>query len=191
MNRWTWGLLAGLLLVAVPATAQPDPGDKFQDYCSIACQNGLCDTDCKSGPTTWTTCGVFWGNPPNDLDSDGVANSNDNCKCTANSNQANCDGDAWGDACDPQNELWVFTQDLGRCEYDSDTHTFYRTIEQYGAKKFVNQCTGAVCYDEYLISDVDCYYTSSCGSSSGACCDCYYPFTWCIGSSCPSPACPF
>lgn len=38
-----------------------------------------------------------------DSDADGVADSLDNCSAVFNPTQANCDGDAWGDACDSLN----------------------------------------------------------------------------------------
>lgn len=39
--------------------------------------------------------------PPLDCDGDGVSNASDNCPATANGGQADADGDAVGDACDP------------------------------------------------------------------------------------------
>jgi len=41
------------------------------------------------------------GSDPNDVDGDGVVNADDNCPMVANPTQANEDGDAFGDACDP------------------------------------------------------------------------------------------
>ena len=150
-----------------------------------------CTTACKFGGG-WTTCGETQGLNAADYDSDGISTSNDNCPCTANANQANCDGDNYGDICDPKNEKWVLLQNLGRCDLDFDLHFDHRTVEQYGSKKYRNLCGGAICYDRYLLSDADCSYTSSCGSTNGDCCVCNYPFEWCIGgTSCPSPACPF
>jgi hypothetical protein len=197
MNRgiFFFSALCFALALAVPAAAQEDPpgdpGGKLEDFCSQLCPGASCTEPCRSGFNTWTTCGAYAGNPPNDLDSDGVPNSSDNCTCTANANQANCDGDVLGDACDLQNEKWVFVQTLGRCDLDYDSHSYYRTVEQYGTKKYQNLCGGAICYDRYVISDADCNYTSSCGYSDEACCDCNYPFTWCLPGSCPTPSCPF
>jgi hypothetical protein len=39
--------------------------------------------------------------PPSDLDADGILNANDNCPTKANPDQANEDGDSFGDVCDP------------------------------------------------------------------------------------------
>lgn len=50
-----------------------------------------------------------------DSDGDGVRNLNDNCPGVANADQANCDGDSWGDACDDvsafvtRHEDWTLT----------------------------------------------------------------------------------
>lgn len=162
------------------------------DACTFVCgePGSDCTTSCDQFGTG-TTCGAFFGQNPADYDGDGVATSSDNCPCTANANQANCDGDPWGDACDAQNEKWVLLQNLGRCDLDYDEHAFYRTVEQFGSKKYQNLCGGAICYDQYLISDANCYYTTSCGATNSACCDCNYPFAWCIPDVCPTPACPF
>lgn len=164
------------------------------DNCAGVCSDPTsdCTTSCEMFGGTQTTCGAYFGAPANDLDSDGVANGSDNCICTANSNQANCDGDAWGDSCDSANELWVFVTDLGRCDWDGDTHWNKFTVEQYGAKRYQNVCDGSFCSDRYLISEVDCHFSTGCGSSKGACCDCHYPFLWCSGGDdCGSPGCPF
>lgn len=39
-----------------------------------------------------------------DTDGDGIANSNDNCPNVANPGQSDCDGDGFGDACDPDGD---------------------------------------------------------------------------------------
>jgi hypothetical protein len=45
----------------------------------------------------------YYGSP-NDNDGDGVANASDNCKAIYNPGQQNFDGDALGDACDPDDD---------------------------------------------------------------------------------------
>lgn len=183
-------VVAGAVLCRDPS-GEPYPCDDFQ-FCAYVCGTlgGSCTEPCKQAGV-WTTCGAYNGLPANDYDSDGVANAGDNCPCTANANQADCDTDGIGNACDSNNVKWVLQQNLGRCDLDYDTHALYRTVEQYGSKKYVNVCNNAVCYDRYLLSSAKCYYTNSCGYSEGACCDCNYTFAWCIPGVCPTPDCPF
>jgi hypothetical protein len=58
------------------------------------------------GTTTFFGSSSFTlGNPGGDYDSDGVANSADNCPATANSSQADCDADGLGDACETDPDL--------------------------------------------------------------------------------------
>ena len=61
----------------------------------IDCDGDICDCIGNTSPI----CG--------DSDNDGVANLNDNCRNTYNPNQANCDNDAYGDACDSDNSTTV------------------------------------------------------------------------------------
>ncbi len=75
----------------VSATVEPDAdgdgfGDETQDSCpSDASTQGACP-------------------PAGDADADGVPNGSDNCPNAANADQANFDGDAQGDACDPDDD---------------------------------------------------------------------------------------
>lgn len=48
--------------------------------------------------------GINGNNPPLDTDADGVPDSTDNCPFVMNANQANFDGDALGDVCDPDDD---------------------------------------------------------------------------------------
>lgn len=191
--------IAFLVLLAPSASSAicnpdfEDCGPSGFSRCGFVCPSAGCDESCVLLNGTATTCAQFYGFPANDFDGDGIGNASDNCLCTPNTNQANCDGDASGDVCDANNAKWVFVQDIGRCDWDEDIHLTKFTIEQYAAIKYKNVCTGTFCFDRYISSSKSCNFSGSgCGSSAGACCTCNYPLPWCSASTgCGSPACPF
>ena len=111
-----------------PVNANPDQANADGDFDGDACDN--CPTDpnpfCGQDSCSWFggdsdhdgicnfgdlcpdnpdpscgqgTCPWFDG----DSDNDGVCNSIDNCRDIANPDQANADGDSYGDACDSSN----------------------------------------------------------------------------------------
>jgi hypothetical protein len=91
-------LLSGAvgLLLASPAPAQ-------EGRCggsTLTCDPGW-ERDCQYDPDTRRVECCCVQIP--DSDGDGVRDEHDNCRYTPNPNQANCDGDAMGDACDPEN----------------------------------------------------------------------------------------
>ena len=187
-----------LLVAAGSAVAQEDPpgggpGGGFEDRCPYLCSTASCDTPCSLLGGAWTTCGEFQGNPANDLDGDGVANSSDNCTCAPNGNQANCDGDAWGDACDWQDNSWtkiaVATQ---TCHVDVDDHGYEEVIEIYYADTYQSACTGATCKKKYLRVDFGCGYFNN---ATVQCCTNNWLWTDCGGvwnyDDCGGPSCPF
>lgn len=186
------------LLAARPAQAQGCPDDPWCDStrCINICSDPytMCQTTCTAGGRN-TTCGAWDGNPANDLDGDGVANTSDNCVCIPNATQADCDNDGIGDACDAQNEKWALQRDLGQCDWDGDVHFGYITVEVWGALRYVNVCgTASSCNKKYRIRDDSCSSTYYCGWSSSACCDCNYPTQgWCTNdNNCGDvPDCPF
>lgn len=67
-------------------------------------------------PPAWVTEGT--SEPVGDSDGDGVADDIDNCLDTPNADQANADGDALGDACDP--DFGAGDGDDGDTEQDFD-----------------------------------------------------------------------
>ncbi|GAB4181349.1 MAG: hypothetical protein Tsb002_01260 [Wenzhouxiangellaceae bacterium] len=96
---------------------KPGEGDQtLSTTCTMDCaaQRQQCYAACTiggGGPACRFQCDVAYescvGRCPNeDSDNDGVVNSVDNCKFTPNSNQADCDGDGQGDACDSQNAIY-------------------------------------------------------------------------------------
>jgi len=156
--------LAVFVLASAPARALP-PGPSEPTFCGYVCQNGdPCET-CRVVSGGSTTCGQFWGRPANDLDGDGVG-SNDNCQCVANANQANCDGDAYGDACDFQDNSWTrISVGTSRCYLDEDDHGYKTTLEFYYQDVYRSTCSGT-CYKKYLRGAVDC----SLGADLFSCC---------------------
>jgi hypothetical protein len=79
------------------------------------CKNATEDTDddgdgvtdtadaCPIGAASGTDTDADGCKDTEDVDDDGVTDSGDNCALVANPGQANADGDAQGDACDPTN----------------------------------------------------------------------------------------
>jgi hypothetical protein len=95
-------LLAALLVLPSSLSAQ------FQ-FCGTDCVNvcnseSLCNRGCTLSCNTQTTCGGYGVCNP-DPDGDSVI-WNDNCPSTYNPNQADCDGDGRGTACDTDNGIW-------------------------------------------------------------------------------------
>ena len=56
-----------------------------------------------------------------DCDGDGVANESDNCPDIPNADQANCDGDDFGDACDDDIDNDAVPNDKDTCDYTPAT----------------------------------------------------------------------
>ena len=66
--------------------------------CRSSCRPGL-----GPGQSIGTSCGFRVARtafPANDFDGDGILNATDNCPSVANPNQADCDGNGVGDACE-------------------------------------------------------------------------------------------
>lgn len=80
----------------------PSGGDNPSYWCHDTCiATSRCSRVCDEYPIGLSTCGHY--GVCNDLDGDGVYYPQDNCEHVYNPNQANCDGDGAGDACDSMN----------------------------------------------------------------------------------------
>lgn len=192
--RLVFALPLALLLCAVAAQACP-PDDPFCDRCNNICNGSNCADACKAGGS-WTTCGQWDGNPANDLDGDGVVNASDNCMCTANSNQADCDTDGIGDACDAVNEKWVaISTTVNACAWDSDTHIWGFSVQIYNATTYRNVCNNATCVKKNELGDHSCCFACIGGGSGEECCDQNFGHNAVCGQvpydQCGSPACTF
>lgn len=163
------------------------------EACQLCGSEGWdCTTSCKRFGT-YITCGQAAGNPANDNDGDGVADASDNCPCTANANQADCDEDGIGDACDAVNEKWVPTGTVTpNCAWDSDQHITGWDVQMYEGIRYRNLCGGSICVHKELTGSGDCSYLDA--SGPGDCCYTQFHQNICTDSihdQCGTPECPF
>lgn len=120
-----------------PATAGVEQG--LGDACLDACrtENMGCIHDCARNPdggdcgcaADYYSCTLDC--PNGDNDGDGIRNGIDNCPSVANANQADCDGDGMGDACDNLNANYQWVTGDHTCWTDKDDHVVYITFEQH------------------------------------------------------------
>lgn len=99
-------------------------------------------------------------------DTDGIANLSDNCVCTNNTNQANCDGDSKGDVCDSMNGNFVVADRWTACASDTDQHVgfFDGVVEEHRQYEDTSACNAADRWDRRTvtthclctISETDC-----------------------------------
>jgi hypothetical protein len=130
------------------------------------CGDWYCDPN-SSPAETCQSCPGDCGACP-DQDADGVPDSQDNCKTTYNPNQADCDHDGIGDACDSLNG----TQ-------SSITSSSVTNVQYFGTQCYMNfSFGGSNLYDNYRFYIRTCYGTrttycngSTADSWSGYCQD--------------------
>jgi len=159
-----------MILVAIGALIAaawlaPEVSAQTYSKCWYVCDgtNSSCTQSCIGGGGLWTTCDQWlrnlYGGTANDLDADGVPNSSDNCLCRQNSNQANCDGDSDGNACDPLNG--VFVKDKRRaCRSDAATKLGFWDIGIWYEDRFVDisACKSAPRYNIFKVGGT-CTFT--------------------------------
>jgi hypothetical protein len=106
----TFGIEAGPIEPAGPVVSpRPRTNNTCEENCEINrqwCYQNTpgCETViiCDACENEYQSC-LNYCYQSGDSDGDGVQNSSDNCPNTANANQADCDGDGTGDACDSFN----------------------------------------------------------------------------------------
>jgi hypothetical protein len=118
-------------LVPLALILLPKPAGAIGGACSDACLSTVrCSSPCTDDPemTHWITCGEYGVCDP-DIDDDGYYDWQDNCPNTYNPNQADCDGDGAGNACDGENgdfrpTVWTLCHIVGR------VHLFYSDVRK-------------------------------------------------------------
>lgn len=160
-----------------PAQNEPQLGSAEQELpvvntCRFRCTaTASCDTTCQieDEPMTCADYGVC---ATLDSDGDGIPNTTDNCDYVANANQADCDGDGIGTACDADNGSWQLLSDTV-CYIDKDTHTFDFDLEYYAERKYqdTSSCGSGIRYERYLRKTASC----STGTSTHGCCTSHFP----------------
>ncbi|HLE85919.1 MAG TPA: hypothetical protein VJG13_16390 [Thermoanaerobaculia bacterium] len=158
------GVVATFLLCTSTAEAQwcQDINGAYwcgdPDSCELCSSEGWsCDTPC-SGFGGSSTCGQYAGNPANDLDGDGVLNTSDNCLCTSNAGQADCDGDNLGTVCDPENASYQQVSNQ-RCWIDRDAHATHYDLEDYWERRYLDfsSCGAPDKYVRYKNNEATCF----------------------------------
>jgi hypothetical protein len=122
---------------------------------------------------------------PGDSDQDEIPNANDNCPRTFNPDQADCDGDGVGDACDGESARYVAITPEQTCMTDRDDHVLFFSFEHHveWLERDTSSCGApdrwnARIRDEatcFSISDEDCcrLLTGSLGATGAS------PEPWC------------
>lgn len=114
----------------------------------------------------------------NDYDSDGVADSSDNCPARPNATQVDCDSDGLGDPCDLNDSNYVVTNDQ-LCHVDEDGFApVYFKIELYRENLQVDTSScGAPSFWQRYLADEGTFFNitsyTACQSLVGA------PNPWC------------
>lgn len=180
-----------LCVATASADCERDCLDQFQ-ICSQSCSQ----CDCAG---EWESCKSYCQFA--DSDGDGLLDPNDNCPDRPNANQADCDDDGAGDACDLRDNSWaLFSVGSSYCAFESALKANGREIRLYSANLYQSACTQTICYKRvqqikfncgsYSESyDFTCCRIKMCGSANGPCAACTSAWNNNCGS--PYPYCPF
>jgi len=148
-----------------PAAPDLEASAKVLDPCQLDCMLGLtsCYQSCAGDLSCEDWCqddydDCLIGCPFADVDHDGVQNYYDNCIEDANADQANCDGDSWGDVCDSLNAIYQVIISDQTCMTDKDSHLAYFTFEHHVEKKErdVSSCGAPDRWSRRIREDNDC-----------------------------------
>lgn len=167
-------LLIALLVLPSALSAQ------FQ-FCSTDCRNicnseSLCNRGCTISCNTHSTCGEYGVCNP-DPDGDSVI-WNDNCPSTYNPNQADCDGDGRGTACDTDNGIWSQIGATSMCVIIGRTHVGYVDVQAHYEAEYqdVSACGSPNSWKRFAVPGTTCYGFISLST----CCDNTYGHPACF-----------
>ena len=192
-NRLTYPLvLTAFLLLFSHGMAKADCYTQCDaDYAS-------CNHNCPQCPCYEIYQACFDGCQFADTDHDGITDDNDNCPNTPNANQADCDGDRLGNACDAQDNSYTFLS-AGNSACDVQTKLDWDLryyINIYYQDRYRSGCTGQTCFKKWRAyrfkcdfgeNLTDCCKRRVCQSTVGPCPPC--DIAW--NDACSYPRCPF
>lgn len=161
-----WVSLAACAGEAGPAEGGVDVSTEQQELVINTCRwrctaTAACSTTCQVEDEAMT-CADYGICANLDSDGDGVLDATDNCDYTPNANQADCDGDGIGTACDSDNAVWQQVSDT-LCYIDKDTHIPHFDLEFYAERLYhdVSSCGSAPRYQRYLKDQATCFNVST------------------------------
>lgn len=160
MRKHTLCLLAFLVVLSAQAAfadCQQSCIEQLDD-CRRSCSQCTCEWDYES---CLSNC--QWA----DWDGDGVVDPSDNCPNTPNANQANCDGDAFGNVCDSFNANYQAVTPEKTCWTDKDQHSLGSFTFEHHVEWLERDMSSCGATDRWrsrirkdntcvLISDLDC-----------------------------------
>jgi len=108
----------------------------FTDCMYTCTTSHRCDASCTSNCDTQSSCGEYGVCNP---DPDGDVWIADNCPYTYNPDQADCDGDLIGDACDSVNGSYVAVGDWELCHIVGRSHLGFSDVAGQYEKRWTDQ----------------------------------------------------